>query len=170
MRWFHWYPMCAIHDYWITYARFTDEFTLESNPSERSYITRLSIANRCTDVHMLRQLCCLCKRLHWSAGARPTNDISIEFEIQWNFVMLLFITYPTDHKEIWHSSRQLHSYTVVTVTLSWRVHNFVVINWAYLKPGHSKFWSNFEIDRNTISGMGAWCFFTEIVYLRLGHG
>ena len=28
---------------------------------------------------------------------RPTNDISIEFEIQWNFVMLLFITHSANH-------------------------------------------------------------------------
>ena len=29
-------------------------------------------------------------------GPPPTNDISIEFEIQLNFVMLLFITYSAD--------------------------------------------------------------------------
>ena len=41
------------------------------------------------------------------AGARPTNDISIEFEIQWNFVMLLFIIYAADYNnEILHTSRQ----------------------------------------------------------------
>ena len=39
-------------------------------------------------------------------SARPTNDISIEFEIQWNFVMLLFIICSTDHNEILHTSRQ----------------------------------------------------------------
>ena len=37
-----------------------------------------------------------------SCGARPTNDISIEFEIQWNFVILLFIIYQADHNEIAH--------------------------------------------------------------------
>ena len=31
------------------------------------------------------------------SGARPTNDISNEFIIQWNFEMLLSITYSTDH-------------------------------------------------------------------------
>ena len=39
-------------------------------------------------------------------GARPTTDISIEFEIQWNFVMLLYITYSADHNDIVHTSRQ----------------------------------------------------------------
>ena len=39
-------------------------------------------------------------------GARPTHDISIELEIQWNFVMQLFIVYSTDHNEILHTSQQ----------------------------------------------------------------
>ena len=43
---------------------------------------------------------------HDRYGTRPTNDISIEFEIQWNFVMLLFITYSTDHNDILHTSPQ----------------------------------------------------------------
>ena len=38
---------------------------------------------------------------HWcGAGASPTNDISIEFEIQWKFVMFLFITYSANKNEI----------------------------------------------------------------------
>ena len=41
-------------------------------------------------------------------GSRPTNDISIEFKIQWKFVMLLFITYSPNHNKILHMSRQLH--------------------------------------------------------------
>ena len=39
--------------------------------------------------------------------------------------------------------------------LSWRVQNFVVIGKVYFKPGHFKFWSNFEFDRNIVSGTGA---------------
>ena len=35
------------------------------------------------------------------AGAHPTNDILIKFEIQWNF---LFITYSANHNEILHTS------------------------------------------------------------------
>ena len=38
----------------------------------------------------------------WPPGARPTTAISIEFEIQWNFVMLLFITYSSDHNKMLH--------------------------------------------------------------------
>ena len=43
-----------------------------------------------------------------ASGARPTNDISIEFEIRPKFAVLWFKMYFTDHNEI------LHSYTVVT--------------------------------------------------------
>ena len=37
----------------------------------------------------------------------------------------------------------------------YRVQNFFVIGWAYFELEHSKFWSNFEFDRNTVSGRGA---------------
>ena len=47
-------------------------------------------------------------------------------------------------------------YFVDTVWLSWLVQNFVVIVWAYFKPEHTKSWSNFEFDRNTVSGTGTW--------------
>ena len=36
----------------------------------------------------------------------PANDISIEFEIERKFTMLLYIAYLTDHNEILHTSRQ----------------------------------------------------------------
>ena len=39
-------------------------------------------------------------------------------------------------------------------TLSWRVQNFVVIDWEYFKPEHLKFWLNFEFNQNSVSGMG----------------
>ena len=65
------------------------------------------------------------KRVHWrlwpSPGARPTIGIPIEFEIQWNFAMLLFITYAVDHNEILH--------TIVTLSLPrwWQLINNVNI-------------------------------------------
>ena len=34
--------------------------------------------------------------------------------------------------------------------------NFFVIGWAYFKLEHTKFLSNFEFDRNIVSGTGAW--------------
>ena len=43
---------------------------------------------------------------------------------------------------------------VMTMQLSWCEQNFVVISWVYLKPEHCKFWSNFELDQNIISGTG----------------
>ena len=78
-------------------------------------------------------------------GARPTNDISIEFEIRSKSDVLWFKMYSADHKVILHTS-----------WLSWRVQTFLVIGWDYSKLQYSKFWSNFEFDRNTVSGTGAW--------------
>ena len=51
---------------------------------------------------------------------------------------------------------QLHFAHVTTVTLSWRVQNFVVIGLIDFKPQHCNFWSNYEFDRNSVSGTGAW--------------
>ena len=42
-----------------------------------------------------------------------------------------------------------------TVTLSWHVQKFVVISRIHFKPGHYKFWSNFEFDWSIVSGTGA---------------
>ena len=39
----------------------------------------------------------------YRTGTRPTDDISIDFEIQLNLVMLLFITYLASHNEIWRT-------------------------------------------------------------------
>ena len=41
-------------------------------------------------------------------GSRPTNDISIEFEMRPKFGGLCFQTYSTDPNEFLHTSRQLH--------------------------------------------------------------
>ena len=38
--------------------------------------------------------------LKFSYGARPTNDISIEFEIRPKFGLLQFKIYVTDHNEV----------------------------------------------------------------------
>ena len=43
---------------------------------------------------------------------------------------------------------------VTTGTLSWRVQNFVLIGGVHFKPEHCKLWSNFEFDRNIVSGTG----------------
>ena len=42
------------------------------------------------------------------------------------------------------------------MSLSWRVQNIVVIGRIYLKLERSEFSSNFEFDRNMLSGTGAW--------------
>ena len=46
---------------------------------------------------------------------------------------------------------------VTTVTLSWRVQNIVVIGGVYFTLECFEFSSNFEFDRNMLSGTGAWC-------------
>ena len=45
---------------------------------------------------------------------------------------------------------------VTTVTLSWRVQNIVVIGHVYFTLECFEFSSNFEFDRNMLSGTGAW--------------
>ena len=50
-------------------------------------------------------------------GACPTNDISIEFEIQTKLAVLWFKMYSTDHNEILHKSRQLHCRDVCKISL-----------------------------------------------------
>ena len=51
---------------------------------------------------------------------------------------------------------------VTTVTLSWRVQNIVVIGRVYFTLECFEFSSNFEFDRNMLSGTGAW---TELTHL-----
>ena len=51
------------------------------------------------------------------SGVRPTNNISIEFEIRPKFALLCINTYSTDHNEILHTSRQLHYRDVCKISL-----------------------------------------------------
>ena len=53
-------------------------------------------------------------------GARPTNEISIEFEIRPKFPMLWFEIYSTDHSKILHTSRQCNCRDVCKIPL-WSV-------------------------------------------------
>ena len=53
-------------------------------------------------------------------SGRPTSDVLTKFEIQWNFVMFLFITYSADHNEILHTSRQCNCHDVCKISL-WSV-------------------------------------------------
>ena len=52
-----------------------------------------------------------------SSGARPTNDISIEFEIRPKFEVPWFEIHFTDHNEMLHTSRQLHCRDVCKISL-----------------------------------------------------
>ena len=79
-------------------------------------------------------------------GARPTNNISIEFEIRSKFGVLYFKIYLIDHNEILHTSLQYNCRDVSKISM-WSM--------LYFKPEHCKFWSNFEFDRNVVSGRGA---------------
>ena len=53
-------------------------------------------------------------------GARPTKNISIEFEIRWKFKTLWCKIYAADHNDILHTSRQCHCRDVCKVSL-WSV-------------------------------------------------
>ena len=50
-------------------------------------------------------------------GARPTNDISIEFEIRPKFGLLQFKIYVTDHNEVLHTSRQCNCRDMCKISL-----------------------------------------------------
>ena len=73
-------------------------------------------------------------------GARPTNDISIEFEIWPKLGVLWFKMYFTDHNEI------LHSVTVLTCA-------------KFLSDRLSV---NIKFHRNIISGTSAWAKITPV--------
>ena len=47
---------------------------------------------------------------HAEPGTHPTNNILVEFEIQWKFVMLFIITHSADHKEILHTHDSNNSF------------------------------------------------------------
>ena len=64
--------------------------------------------------------CCL----NSSPGARPTNDIAIEFEIRSKFGVLFFKICSTDHNKILHMSRQLLCCDVCKISL-WLVEYFL---------------------------------------------
>ena len=49
---------------------------------------------------------CVAASIMLQTRPRPANDILIEFEIQWNFVMRFIIICAPDHNEILHISRQ----------------------------------------------------------------
>ena len=59
--------------------------------------------------------------------------------------VLWFTTYSTNHNESLHTPRQCNCRDV---------QDFVVINWTYFKPEHSKCSWNFEFDRSTVSETG----------------
>ena len=58
---------------------------------------------------------------------------------------------------------------VTTVTLSWRVQNIVVIGRAYFTLDCFEFSSNFEFDRNMLSGTGARSYIECCMILCLCH-
>ena len=54
---------------------------------------------------------------NYCPGTRPTNDISIEFEIRPKFAVLWFKIYWTDHNKILHTSRQYNCHEVCKISL-----------------------------------------------------
>ena len=58
-------------------------------------------------------------------GARPTNDISIKFEIKPKFAVLWFQMRSTDHNEILHTSRQCNCRDECKISL-WSVEHILI--------------------------------------------
>ena len=119
-----WY---IIYFFWL-YLYFLNILNFSSTPVLTSSIDVVFILSILYDFTMFQPHIEIQLQL---SDTRPTSDIGTEFEIQWRFTMLLFIAYSADHFE-----------------------NFVVIGWVYFKLEHCKFWSNFECDRNIVSGTG----------------
>ena len=59
-----------------------------------------------------------------STSIRPTNCISIEFEIRPKFAVLWFKMYSTDHNEILHTSRQCNCPDMYKISL-WSVEHIL---------------------------------------------
>ena len=57
-------------------------------------------------------------------GARPTNDISIDFEIRPKFEVRWFKMYSTDYNEILHTSRQCNCHAMCKISL-WLVEHIL---------------------------------------------
>ena len=79
------------------------------------------------------------------AGARPTNDISIEFDQNLQCCGLKYTLPITTKFSTCHDS-----YTVVT-NAKFRCDQLSI----YFKLERAKFWSNFEFDRHSVRGTGA---------------
>ena len=75
-----------------------------------------------------------------SPGPRPTNDISIEFEIIPKFEVLWFKIYSTDDNEIFHTPRQCNCRDVCNISL-WSVEN----NLNYSPPNFDRISVSIEI-------------------------
>ena len=75
------------------------------------------------------------------AGARPTNDISIEFEILPKFAGLWFKMHSANHNEMLHKSRQLHCRDVCNISL-WSV--MYILNWT--TPNFGRISNSIEIS------------------------
>ena len=85
---------------------------------------------------------------HWFRH-RPTNDISIKFEIQQKFATVLwFKVHSTNHNEILHTSRQLHCRDVCKISL-WSVQH--ILNQST---------PNFYRISNLMELLGAWWWLT----------
>ena len=87
-----------------------------------------------------------CRNILWSTGLRPTNDISVEFEIRPKIEVLCLKIWSTDHNETFHKSRQCDCPGVWEISL-WSF--MLVINYS-------------SLHRNTASRTGAcWSLLSE---------
>ena len=115
-----------------------------------------------------------CDSCHRWPGARPTNAISIEFEILPKFPVICFKMYSTDHNEILHMSRQCTLSLAVPALLphlpAGCTHPLAVLQVPDLKHKHTpwigKYIHKLNVGRNYLSNPQT----STVAPLKLGNG
>ena len=90
----------------------------------------------------------------WEAIIYPFPNHNKEI---WEFVrnFTLLVPVPVPLTVFWSNLCSSLRHTQSITIKFWRVPNFVMIGGEYFKTEHFKLWSNFEYDRNIVSGTGA---------------
>ena len=89
-------------------------------------------------------------------GARPTNGISIEFEMRSKFAMLWFKMCSNDRNQSMHMSRQCHCWDVYKI--SWWLAEYIMHKIITI------FLLNLELDKNMFNIVSSsWCVLRHII-------
>ena len=125
--------------FWFIWWRGTEQakrhYVIEWRPS---LLTHICVARVLKGSHFVN-MCCTRRPSHWAYFDRIRNSMKIQKALVSNIL----------------NRSQRYFAHVTTVTLSWRVQNIVVIGRVYFTLECFEFSSNFEFDRNMLSGTGA---------------